>query len=305
MKRWILTIDGFTNKPLVYANTSQEAKAIFDKYSVLSVDPYFNEDFLSAIDYIKSKSELMGTRKVETHSVEEWYKAKLTNGELIFGICKDIEDERYFDIVKYQIKDTDNPLLPLSFTCSDPTEVKKLFFLEPLKCEIPIYRVYGEPKMSKPKELRGIKSCFSVEWNNKCKCQCFAKGNDLWIKHRDFFSQSHIPTIEDMGTPLTYRLTKYFNVDKSCLNKFVYPDSWGEIVLRNEAWIVFRNIKSINKRNSFRPANTLIKAFIKSDLLVEKHIPDLGEEWYRFFEMIYMQYKDYIEKNEIEESDFL
>ena len=102
-------------------------------------------------------------------------------------------------------------------------------------------RFYGQPKLSKPKELRGIKQAFSVDYvPGKCKCQVFVKGNDVWVKHRDYFSNPMPILAEDLGTPLAYRAKKYLN--KNMSSKFIYDDSWGSIVLRNEAWLVVKNL---------------------------------------------------------------
>ena len=52
-------------------------------------------------------------------------------------------------------------------------------------------RHYGEPKIKKPIELKNIKPIFSVKYGSKgCKCGVFITGYDVFIKHRDYFSQS-------------------------------------------------------------------------------------------------------------------
>ena len=40
---------------------------------------------------------------------------------------------------------------------------------------------------------------------------------------------------EDFGQPLEFLVNKYLGKEKK--NKFVYPDAWGSIIARNEAWI--------------------------------------------------------------------
>lgn len=99
-----------------------------------------------------------------------------------------------------------------------------------------IIRFYGEPKLKKPKELKNIKQEFSVDYiSKKCKCGVFIEGNNLWVKHRDYFSQSIKYDEEDFDKPLEVLANKYCNKNKKA--KFVYNDSWGDIVARNEAWI--------------------------------------------------------------------
>lgn len=102
-------------------------------------------------------------------------------------------------------------------------------------------RFYGESKLKKPKELKNIKQLFSVGYiSKKCTCGVFVKDNDVWVKHRDYFSDTMKLPTGDMGQPLSYMANKYCNVVKS--KKFVYSDAWGSIVLRNEAWICLKNL---------------------------------------------------------------
>lgn len=127
-------------------------------------------------------------------------------------------------------------------TPSTPKEVWERFFtkLIDIKYEVVSFRKYGHPKLDKPKELRGIKGV-SVEYIPKrCTNQYFVLGNDLWIKNRDYFSPSYRRT-DDIGTPLEYRIKKY-GIDSKKNSGFVYNDCWGDIVLRQEAWIKFTNI---------------------------------------------------------------
>lgn len=102
------------------------------------------------------------------------------------------------------------------------------------------FRKYGQPKLSKPKELKGIKQVFSINYNAKCKCQIFIKDNNVWIKHRDYFSPLIKNDVKDIGTPLSYRVEKYLG--KKVTEKFIYADTWGDIVLRSEAWICIKNL---------------------------------------------------------------
>lgn len=99
---------------------------------------------------------------------------------------------------------------------------KSVFYEEPIniKFSIPYIRYYGDPKLQKPKELKGIKEAFSVDYiPKKCKCKVYIVGDDVWIHHRDFFSQ----TIYDHNVEFR--------------KKFIYNDTFGCIVLRNEAYI--------------------------------------------------------------------
>ncbi len=110
-----------------------------------------------------------------------------------------------------------------------------------LKFEVYSHRFYDEPKLPKPKELKGVKQAFSVAYiPKKCRCQCFIKDNDVWIKHRDYFSKVQKPEPHELGMPLNYFAEKYMGKDRP--KKFIYDDAWGSIVLRNESWIILHNL---------------------------------------------------------------
>lgn len=304
MKRWILTIEEFNTKPLIYAETAEKARQVFGSENVIDVQPYTDMSYLDTIQELKSKSELLATHKIPKNRTREWYKCQLQDGVLRFRLYKDNTDDLYYDIAEYQFMSNDSLVYPITFTYSNPKDFYDLFFTLPFSCEVVSYRFYGQPKLAKPVELKGIKQSFSADYvPNKCKCQCFVNGNDLWIKHRDFFSTSHRPSDpSDNGTPLVYRAKKYFGMDLSSKEKFCYSDCWGEIVLRNEAWIVFRNFSQVIRRDRHQPTQNMIKAFSNSDFCIKHSISqyDLSNgDWERFFENVCCNYKKYVKQGEI------
>lgn len=300
MKRWILTIEKFHTKPLIYAETTEIAKQVFSSENVIDVQQYTDMSYLKTIQKLKNKSDLLEIRTTPKNSTMECYKCEFQDGILSFRLYKDNADDLYYDFVEYTFMSNDSLVYPITFTFSNPKDFYDLFFAPSPYCEVFSYRLYGQPKLTKPVELKGMKQSFSVNYiPNKCKCQCFVNGNDLWIKHRDFFSQHHKPAQQDIGTPLTYRLGKYFNMDKKYLDKFVYPDSWGEIILRNEAWIVFRNFNQLINKNKYYPIKSMIKMFLQSDFCIQHLISqcDLGGgDWERFFERVCRAYIEYVGK---------
>ena len=299
MKRWILTLEGNDYKPLIYANTAEKARQYFYSENVTDIQPYTNMEYLKYIEEIKSKSELL-VEQPRKDGAREWYKCVLPDGFARIRLYKDLDGE-YYDIAEYQFMSNDSLIYPCTFTYSNPAKVYSLFFTMPLSCEVASYRFYGQPKLAKPAELKGVKQSFSADYiPKKCSCPCFVAGNDLWIKHRDFFSAQHIPSdIKDNGTPLTYRAKKYFGMDLDGKEKFIYNDCWGGIVLRNEAWIVFRNIKQALIRNENDLSQTLVEMFSKTDFC-KKHSIDyldlINSDWQRFFEETARKYNTYIMK---------
>ena len=86
------------------------------------------------------------------------------------------DDKDYLDGLQWRYKSD------FLWAWSNPEEYYNQFCKGKLKFEVYSYRFYGEPKLSKPKELKGIKQAFSVDYiPKKCKCQCFIKDNDLWV----------------------------------------------------------------------------------------------------------------------------
>ena len=126
-----------------------------------------------------------------------------------------------------------------------------------LSFDIISFRKYGQPKLNKPKELNKIKQLGSVDYIPKhCSCPVFVKDNDVYIKHRDYFSEQFVPSdSNDLGKPLNYTLAKYFPDSKQKREKFVYSDNWSGVILRNEAWIKLTNLVHMIKRQDYFEPN--------------------------------------------------
>lgn len=147
------------------------------------------------------------------------------------------QNKEYLDGLQYKTK---NDIL---WTYSTPKEFYDNFCNNDKKLKFILYsfRKYGEPKLEKPKELKGIKQSFSIDYiPKKCRCPIFINGNDIWVQHNDYFSPTMEIEKEDIGMPLSYKVKKYCSKSKS--EKFIYPDSWGSIVLRQQAWIKIENL---------------------------------------------------------------
>lgn len=120
------------------------------------------------------------------------------------------------------------------------------------------YRNYGQPKLKKPIELKNIKSFDKVSGVQKATSPLFVKDNDLYVQCKDYFSPSWEPPSEYIGVPLSVIVQKFFNQERK--NKFVYPDGWGDIVLRNEAWLKVSNVVlTVDYLNSVKIAQAIVK----------------------------------------------
>ena len=92
MKRWVLTIEEFNTKPLIYAETAEKARNVFSSENVTDVQPYTDTSYLDAIQELKSKSELVAIHKIPQNRIREWYKCQLQDGMLRFRLYKDNDD---------------------------------------------------------------------------------------------------------------------------------------------------------------------------------------------------------------------
>lgn len=199
----------------------------------------------------------------------------------------------YLDNLEYQIWNNNRFINPITWSIATPKEFYETF-LQNNNLEFIEYsfRKYGQPKLSKPKELKGIKQSFSVDFiPKKCTCQCFVKDNDLWIKHRDYFSEE----LDDDATfdkPLEYSI-KHYGLNSKKGNKFVYPDCWGSIVLRNEAWIVFKNIiPQLKLQSEYELKYDMLKKFC--DGINAKYDDFLIGDWEKFFEKVVKELNKYV-----------
>jgi hypothetical protein len=298
MKKWILTINHNNQIQIIsiWGKSKEEVKNKWGNYAILHINEDIDLQHQSLIANMKSNSTFFKKQETTSNFIREYYKCDIPDGILTFLVWRDKEDGVYYDSVQYIFQSFDSAIAHHLWTIISVEQFYAKFFNGTLCCEIPIYRFYGEPKMNKPKELKGIKQAFSTEWiYKKCTCPCFVKDNDLWIHHKDFFSRNFVPPDpKDIGTPTIYQLQKYFHIDKPYLKKFIYPDCWGNIVLRNEAWIVFRNFKQTIERDRHYPVSALINSFLQSSTIHKYlHLTQLNNDWTRFFENLIRDYKTY------------
>ena len=294
MKRWYVTLQD-NNKIKLYYNTKEQIYKAWGN-EVVSILPCEDFEYLNDIEYIKLNSTFLG---YDNHN-RECYKKELSDGNLIIRLLKDKTDNLYYDYCEYQFQNLKSVLVPVTYTIGTPSGVVEQFFMPMAEYICYSKRYYGQPKLSKPKELSKIKQSFSVDFiPKKCACACFIKDSDLWIKHRDYFSSTYCGT-EDIGTPLNYKLQKYGVSQKK--EKFIYPDCWGSIVLRNEAWLCFRNIKPIILRNK-NAYKVMLDLMIQNDENMYKYKDhyEMLMEWERFFEKVTEEYRNFIEENKEKE----
>lgn len=144
-----------------------------------------------------------------------------------------------------------------------------------MKIEILSSREFGEPKLSKPKELKGIKQAGTALFGPKCKCPFYLTPSHVYVKHRDFFSPS-------ISFPDALRLGIIDNFNK----KFVYNDNFGSVVLRSEAWLKIP-LHLFHNSPFLLPHFTLVFALEESLNLPPDYLG--ASDWPRFFQNLQNQ----------------
>lgn len=296
MKRWKVTFTN-GNKILLYYESKEKLAEIFKTNPVKSIDLYDDIFYLPYIGKIKSSSKLIYAIDCSTF-IEEYYKCKYNKGELVIRLSKDKTDNKYYDIAEYQENEVSIYTLPITYTLSTPKEVWKIINEPNLEYIVYSHRYYGEPKLSKPKELKGIKSIGSAIFiPKKCNPQIFVNGNDIYIKHTDYFSCSwQPPKGERINKGQSYYMNKYF--DENRKEKFIYTDNYADIVLRNDAWILLRNsIQVIKSTTNHLDFTQLVLQQQKKDKYTQFTTNDSILEWRRFWEDVYTKVDNYLIDN--------
>ena len=267
----------------LYYSTLEDCKKANPR--AISIEECLDYEYLQYIDKIKENG-----RKI----FDNFYEIPIDHGMILVKFEQ--EEGLMLDFLKYQKHINTVMGNEITWTWSNPKEFYELFLKNgTTKMKLYSFRSYGQPKLAKPKELKGVKQSFTCDFiPKKCKCDCFIKDNDLYIKHRDYFSKELQVEEEDFDKPLEYLCKKYLGKDKK--SKFIYNDCWGSIILRNEAWIKVENIVCKTKiMNELEMKEYLFKLF--KDMTKLK-ISDLyGGTWERFWENVSKELYKFLEGN--------
>ena len=266
MKRYL--IDGLK---LYYTDVATARS----KHPGSEVEEIDDTEHLPYIDLLMAQSSGdTVTMKRKPSDIRYCFKA-----ETAFGICeiilsKDENDGHFYDFCQYRLHERGKLQIPVLWTISSP----KSAYYELFTGKTGYFVLEMGKKPTKPKELKGMKPIGTVSFLNRAACQFFVVGDDLFVKHTDYFSPSYRRD-EDIGTPLEYRARKYGISEKK--NKFVYADCWGDIVIRQVAWLKITNIMSLVKRmNHVQVSMEICRLMCKYHGLHQLNDP----EWQRFWE---------------------
>lgn len=252
------------------------------------IELYLNTEYLDYIDKIKSNIKYIGQyHKKNGYEIRECYSTTCFCGKVLIQLTLDTRDNTYLDYVQYQVWEWGYVLVPISWTVGTPKDFyNNIINVDRMKYVEYSFRSYGEPKLTRPKELKGIKSIGSAEFiAKKCNTQVFVEGNNVWIKHTDYFSPIWRPPAgEKIDMPLSYYLRKYFGKNKS--EKFIYPDGWGSIVLRNEAWIRLNNLVPMCKYKEMNHTQIAREILRQQKFVVSGMNDEVCLEWERYWERV-------------------
>lgn len=298
MKRWKTT---WLGKPAYwYAENKDYIRTHNYCDEGAEIEPYTDTLHLDIIDWIKEhcdfKASVVGHGK---NSLRELYVGDCFLGQVEIQLFKDLRDDTYYDYTQYRVWKSKRYLNPITWSVGDLKKLwNEVLNVQDIQYEVYSKRYYGQPKLSKPKELKNIISIGTAEFIPKhCNCQMFIKDNDLWIKHDDYFSQMwRPPKGERLDMPTNYYLKKYFNTSRA--KKFNYEDCWGSIVLRNNAWLVIRNAIPMLQYREIDHLQ-IARMIWESQAKVEKigQYDDISLEWLRFWEDAVKKVRKYLEVN--------
>ena len=283
MNRWKIT---YTNGQVIpiYKKSKEDIdlKLWSEIGEIESITPDIDTSHEKYIEKIKQQSEFLGYDRYN----HEVYKCKYNKGYMLIQLAKDKSDNTYYDYAKYQEYKKCDLINPITKTMSTPKEVYEMISMQYPKYIIYSHRYYGEPKLQKPKELKGIKPIGKATYIPKhCEPQVFMKDNDVYIRHTDYFSYTwQPPKGERIDMPISYYMNKYFNTKIN--EKFVYPDCWGSIILRNEAWILLKDILQMIQTENYTSTAQEILKLQKMDKYTPSFSTSDDIEWIRFWENV-------------------
>lgn len=283
MKRFrVLTEDGYVLR--LYYPTLEVAQKYYPRANIMEDNDH------SHIPYIKQMLDSATECRTAERNGSTIY---LLRFETSVGICmaelsQDNSDGVWYDLCKYQLWKIGVLVVPMLKTLCTPAEFCRDFLVP--KAEYAVLCMGRKSEVKKPEVLKGVMKFASVSFEGMCQCQLFLNGQDLYIKHGDYFSPE-LHNSEDFGTPLLYRLDKY-GIPHGKKEKFIYADCWGAIILRRVAWIRISNFASlVHHLNNVEVAAT-VWPMMRSYHHWRNN--ELNGGWMRFLETVAVTTRNYL-----------
>lgn len=214
-------------------------------------------------------------------------------GTCLTALFMDNSDGVWYDFCEYQLWKFGALVTPVLKTLCTPEKFCKEFIVQ--KSEYTVLCMGKKSEVKKPEVLKNVAKFASVSFEGMCQCQLFLNGQDLYIKHGDYFSPEYRRP-EDCGTPLLYRLDKY-GIQHGKREKFIYADSWGAIVLRRAAWIKISNFTFLVRHLNKVEVATNVWSMLRS--YHNWRDDEQNWDWIRFLENVASTTKKYLDRNNI------
>lgn len=157
-------------------------------------------------------------------------------------------------------------------------------------------RSYWDDKLKPPKAIKGVKPV-GIEFiggrKKKCTFRCYFMRDEIYIKCTDFFSPAF--TFNDYrldSLPLKAKVQKLgFDVN---VKGFVYPDGWGSMILRNEAWLHLTGTDEVKGIHLYERTLLMQDCFIST---LQEFCAEIGSSyhWLAFVEKLAKQMEKGVE----------
>lgn len=273
-QRFAVTNDNGTMK--LYYNSIEQAKESWPECKIELIEQSNKHtEFVNKIAEKSVKTLFDNRNRTVCQLVFSW-------GWGLFRFTKQNND--WLDLCEYQLHNSNDKKETELWMLGQPEAVwNEIININPTFIELQAVCKFKGGKLTRPKELKGLKQIGSVQYR-KLKCPIFVVDNDIYINHHEYFCPVWIPPDPEYRfAPLNVQAEHYFGKSKS--KKFIYDDCWGSIVLQNVAWLKFQNYVPLFKYMKFNDI-----ALMMRNQVFESHGFDTTkgayQEWLSFAEKV-------------------
>lgn len=179
MKRFKITVEDGSSLALYYPNI-EKAREHFPQAEIVE---HTDLTHIEHINRMLDAAEICMTAERNGSTVYQ-LRFNTSAGACLAWLFQDIHDESWYDFCDYQLWRSGSTAAPILKTMSDPATFCKQFLFP--RAEYAVLSYGG--KLQKPVEIKGVRKFASVSFAGLRQCQLFLSGNDLYIKHNDYFS---------------------------------------------------------------------------------------------------------------------
>lgn len=193
---------------------------------------------------------------------------------------------------------------------SKPFKIRRLFVREKPLVQLHVisWREYGQPKLKSPLILKGHKPDFKIPWNKKLDFNVYVVNKDVYVFFHDWYSRFYKPhnphaynihqMIDDWNEHMVKHGVEQINQKAK---KFIYADSFCEIILRGDAWLLYKNLvrDCDGDRNVWSGAVEQKMIYCHEQWELENNMGDgmLTSDMYRYINDLRCHTEMFLEKN--------